>query len=73
MLAPTATGHCLTVDEQFTRIEGIEIEMVALLVNSDECIRCDGDFNGLVVDKCLMTTAVSYQSDIDGIYVYNKN
>ena len=73
VLAPTGSGHVVTLDELHTRMSGFEIELVATIVASDECIRCDGECDGLILDKMLIHTDAAFISDTDGVYFYNKN
>ena len=73
VLAPTGSGHVVTLDELHTRMSGFEIELVATIAASDECIRCDGECDGLILDKMLIHTDAAFISDTDGVYFYNKN
>ncbi len=71
-LEPTGTSHCIVLDQEFTRIEGLPIKLKDNPSNSSEGIRCDASSDDSTIDKCIIWHEAS-DTDADGIYIWNSN
>lgn len=71
-LEPSTGGHCITLDQENTRIQGLVIKLRDNPTNSSEGIRCDTGSDDSVIDKCIIWHDAS-DVDADGIYLSNSN
>ena len=65
----TASGHCITVSEDYFRLSKLEIKQISP-GTSDEGIRVTSNMNDVVLEKCIIWTD-SATADTDGIYSGN--
>lgn len=72
VLAPTGTSHCIVLNQEYTRIEGLEIILKDNPANSSEGIRCDAGSDDSTIDKCIIWHDAS-DTDADGIYLWNSS
>lgn len=70
-LVTSGNANRLTIDQEFTRLQGIEISLEGTINNSNEAIRCGDSHDGSTIDKCLLHTATGV-NDCDGIYQTNN-
>lgn len=63
-LIPTSSGHCITVTEDYTYFEGLEVKSPGLGA-SNECFRLAA--NETTIKQCIIWTE-SATADMDGIY-----
>ena len=67
VLAPSTNGHCIQVNDDYTVIDGLQIECAN--GSSDEAIRVNTPGHGVVIKNCILEGGT--HTDNDGVYTGN--